>query len=165
MSAAAGTGTGETGTYIGVSPDLLERLLVKVAGVAHQAADDVVCVLEALEDVGGKRELRPLAQLHALVVALGVDALHPIVVARGIGVLDVLLEHDHVRVGHCLGVHGRENGGGILVDGAHLEHRRRCGKSRQQSEGGVPHDECGSRGETNNTRGDGRETKAVLGGE
>jgi hypothetical protein len=109
--------------YIGVSPDLLDGLVIEVARVAHQRAN-VVCVLEALEDIGGERELGPLAQLHAFALALGVDVLDPAVVVLGIGMLDVLLEDDHVRVGHLLGLCRRENGRGIFVDGADLKDGR-----------------------------------------
>jgi hypothetical protein len=87
-----------------VSPDSLDGLLVEVAGVASEAANDVICVLEAFKDLGGERELGALAQLHPVVLALCVDALHPAVVVFGIAALDVLLEHDHVRVGHLLGL-------------------------------------------------------------
>jgi hypothetical protein len=47
--------------YIRVSADLLDDILIEVAGVAHQASADVVCVLEAAEDVidhGSLRRLR-----------------------------------------------------------------------------------------------------------
>lgn len=87
-------------THIGMPPDLLNSLVVKVTRVAHEASDDVVCVLEAIEDVRRERELGALSQLHAVILALGVDALHPRVMLFGVVVLDVLLEHDNVRVGH-----------------------------------------------------------------
>jgi hypothetical protein len=123
-----------------VSPDLLDGLVIEMARVAHQRAD-VVCVLEALEVIGRQRGLGPLAQLHAVALALGVDALDPAVVALGIGVLDVLLEDDHVRVRHLLGLCRRENGRSIFVDGANLEDGRgSC--QREQGECGVSHD-CG----------------------
>jgi hypothetical protein len=89
-------------TYVWVPADGLDGLVVKVTRVTSHAADDVVCVLEAVKDVGCDGELRPLSQLHALVGALGVDALHPVVVLLGAVLLDVLLEDDHVRVGHLL---------------------------------------------------------------
>lgn len=80
--------------------DLLEGLIVKVTGVAHQAADNVVCVLQTLKDIGGHRELGALAELHAVILSLGVNALHPLVVL--LRILDVLLQDDNVRVGNDL---------------------------------------------------------------
>lgn len=111
-------------THIWMSPNCLDGLVVEMTRVAHQPTDDVVCVLEAIEDLCCNRELGALSQLHTLVLALGVDALHPAVVVLGAAVLDVLLEHDHVRVWHLLSLCRREHGGGILVDGAHLEDGR-----------------------------------------
>ena len=125
-------GRRKQGTHIRVPPDLLEGLVIKVAGVADEATDDVVCVLETLEDVGGDGELGALAELHALILSLGVDALHPLVVL--LGVLDVLLQNDNVGVGdNLLGGGGRQHGGSVVVDGADLEGRS-CGQ-RQQGEG------------------------------
>lgn len=104
-------------THIRVSPDLLNGLVIEVAGVAQEASDDVVGVLETLEDVGGQRELGALPQLHAVLLVLCVDVLDPTMVVVDICSLDVLLEDDHVRVGDLFGVDGGEDGGGILVDG------------------------------------------------
>ena len=86
------------GTYIWVPSDGLDRLVVKMTRVADQTADDVVCVLQAVKHLGGDGELGPLSQLHAFALLLCVDALHPAVVLLCMAVLDVLLEHDHVRV-------------------------------------------------------------------
>lgn len=55
-----GLGPRKQGTHIWVPPDLLERLVVEVAGVAHQSADNVIGVLETVEDVGGDGELGAL---------------------------------------------------------------------------------------------------------
>lgn len=114
--------------------DLLERLLIEMTRVTHHTANDVVGVLETVEDLGGDGELGALAQLHALILSLCVDALHPLVVALCVLVLDVLLENDHVRVrDDLLGACGRKHGGGAVVNGAHLEGRS-CGQ-RQHCEG------------------------------
>lgn len=102
-------------TYIGVLSDLLDGLVVKLTRVALHAGH-VVCVLEALEDVVGDGELRgALSQLHALLRVLRVDALDPVMVLGGI--LDVLLEDDHVAVGDLLCGSRRQHRRGILVDG------------------------------------------------
>lgn len=100
LTVSCGLGLRKQGTHIRVPPDLLERLVIEVAGVAGQATDDVVCVLETLEDVGGDGELGTLAQLCALVLRLCVDALDPLVVL--LRILDVLLQDDNVRVGDNL---------------------------------------------------------------
>jgi hypothetical protein len=89
-------------TYIWVPSDGLDGLVVEVTRVTEHATDDVVCVLETIKDLGCHGELRSLSQLHALALALGVDALHPVVVLLCVALLDVLLEHDHVGVGHLL---------------------------------------------------------------
>lgn len=108
-------------THIRVPPNGLDGLIIEVARVAHQASGNLVCVLETLEQVGCDGELGALSQLHALIVALCVDALDPIMVL--LGVLDVLLEDDHVRVGDLLSMCRGEDGGGVLVDGVDLEGR------------------------------------------
>jgi len=127
-------------TYIWVSADGLDGLVVKVTRVADHATDDVVCVLETIKDVGCDGELGALSQLHALALALGVDALDPLVVLLCVALLDVLLEDDHIRVGHLLGVGGGHDGSSALVHGARLHHGRCCGEGRQQRHGRVPHD-------------------------
>jgi translation initiation factor IF-1 len=127
-------------TYIWVPADGLDGLVVKVARVADHAADDVVCVLQPVEDLRRHGELRPLAQLHALAGALCVDALDPVVVLLGVALLDVLLEDDHVRVGHLLGLRRRQDRRRVLVDGADLQHGRGSGKRREKGQGSVPHD-------------------------
>lgn len=49
------------------------------------------------------------------------DVLHPRVVGRGLVVLDVLLELDHVGVGDLLGSGGGDDGSSIFVDSADVE--------------------------------------------
>lgn len=111
-------GRRKQGTHIWVPPDLLEGLVVEVAGVTDQAADDVICVLEALKGFRGHGKLGALAEFHALVLSLDVDALHPLVVL--LCILDVVLENDNVGVGNDLINSGRRhNRGSLVVDGAH----------------------------------------------
>lgn len=84
--------------------DGLDGCVIEMTRVAHQSTDNVVCVLETIKDVLSHRELRTLAQLHTLILALGVDVLDPAVVVLDVVVLDVLLEDNHVRVGDGFGV-------------------------------------------------------------
>ena len=124
--------TAGDGTYIRVVADGLDSLLVKVTRVSHHAGH-VVCVLKTVEDVAGDWEvLGALSQLHALLVVLGVDALDPVVVLGGI--LNVLLEDDHVAVGDFLGGSRRQNWSCLLVDCLYLEGRRRRGQSRERGD-------------------------------
>ena len=116
------------GTYIGVVPDGLDGLIIKVTRVALHAGH-LVNVLETIKDLSSDGELRgALSQLHTLLVVLGVDALDPVVVLGGI--LDVFLEDDHVAVRHLLGRGRRQHWGCVLVNRLHLEGRRCCGQSR-----------------------------------
>lgn len=50
-------------THIGVPSDLFNDVLVEVAGVAKEAASNVVGVLQTLEDLDGDGLLRALAKL------------------------------------------------------------------------------------------------------
>lgn len=79
-------------------PDRLDDVLVKVAGIAHEAASDVVCVLHAIEDGIDDGELGALTQLHLATLHIGVQVLDPVVVLDGQSLVDVVLEDDDVRV-------------------------------------------------------------------
>lgn len=136
---------GDVGTYVRMSADGLDGLLVKVTGVAEDATGDVVCVLETVKDVGSDGELGALLQLHAVGLGLCVDALDPVVVGLCVLMLHVLLEDNHVAVGNGLGLCRRQNGGCVVVDGASLEHGRGRGQRRQHSVG-VLHGGCGGGG-------------------
>lgn len=128
-------------TYIGMSPDLLNDLVVKVTGVTQQATGDVVGVLETLKEIVCNGELRTLAELGPLVLAGSVDVLDPGVVGGRVGVLDVLLEDDNVRVWNLLGVDRGDDGSCVIVDGAGVEDRGSCREQRQHREdGGGLHD-------------------------
>jgi hypothetical protein len=110
--------------------DGLDRLVIEMARVSDQSTDDVVCVLEAIENLLCEGELRSLPQLGAFALALCVDVLHPAVVLLGVAVLDVLLENNHVRVRQWLSMCRRQDGGSVVVDSGHLQHRRRGGERR-----------------------------------
>lgn len=67
-------------TYIRMSSDLLNDGVIEMARVTQETTSDIVCVLDALEDVGCNWELRSLSKLCSDVLALEVDVLHPAVV-------------------------------------------------------------------------------------
>lgn len=119
-------------TYIGVSPNLLDDILIEVAGVAEEAAGDVVGVLEALKHLVDDGELRALAQLGPLGLARAVDLLDPGVMSGRIIVLDVALELDDVRVGDLLGVDRGDDGSSVVVDRAGVQDRGSCCQHGQQ---------------------------------
>ena len=83
-------------THIRMSPNLLNSLVIEMARVAQQPASDVVGVLQALEYISRDRVLGALSQLRPLVLAGQMEILNPIMMRSGIGVLYVLLEHDHI---------------------------------------------------------------------
>jgi hypothetical protein len=66
-------------------PDLLDGGIIKVAGVAHESAADLVRVLETLEDSVDERGLATLPQLKlAGLLAGGVNRAQPVVVVGGV---------------------------------------------------------------------------------
>ena len=126
--------------YIRVSADLLDDILIEVAGVAHQAAADVVCVLEAAEDVIDHRGLRALAELGLCDLSLLVQALYPAVVLSGQVLGDVGLELDHVVVRNFLCVRRRENGSSFIVDAVDKHGRRSRECCQRDASQGAAHD-------------------------
>lgn len=96
-----------------------------MARVAQKAACNVVCVLDALEDVGCERELRSLSELSSPVLALEVDVLHPALMTRRCFIGNVLLEDDDIRIRYFDGIRRRENGSSVAVDSFSIESR--CG--------------------------------------
>lgn len=83
-------------TYVRVPPDLLDGGIIEVTGVAQEVLANLVCVLQAVEDIVNHGLLATLAQLETLILSGGVNVLDPVVVVRGAGVRDVLLELDDV---------------------------------------------------------------------
>ena len=83
-------------THIRMSPNLLNSLVIEMARVAQQSASDVVGVLQALKYISRDRVLGALSQLRPLLLAGQMEILNPIVMRSGIGVLYVLLEHNHI---------------------------------------------------------------------
>jgi hypothetical protein len=126
--------------YIGVSADLLDDILIEVAGVAHQAAADVVCVLEAAEDVVDHRGLRALAELGLCDLSLLVEALYPAVVLSSQVLGNVGLELDHVVVRNLLCVRRREDGSSFIVDAVDKHGRRSRECCQRDASQGAAHD-------------------------
>jgi len=130
-------------------PDLLDDLLVKVARVAQEVLANLVCVLQAAEDIADQRHLAALLEVGALRLPGGVDVLDPGVVRRDRGLADMLLELDDVRVGDHLGVGRREDGGGVAVDGLKRDLGRRGSAGRERESDETPHGDglpCGNGG-------------------
>lgn len=94
---------GASSTYVGVSPDLLDGFFVEVAGIAGEAAADVVGVLQSSIDGIREGKLATLPQLElASLLAGSMDRVQPDVVVGGLVTVDVLLELDDVAVGNGL---------------------------------------------------------------
>lgn len=130
----------EKRAYIRVSANLLDDILIEVTSVAHEAAGDVVGVLEAVEDVIDHRRLRALAELGLSDLGLLVEVLHPAVVLSSQVLGDVVLELDHVVVCDLLCVGGRDDGSSIVVDAVD-KHGRRSRECCQREAGqGATHD-------------------------
>ena len=101
--------------------DLLNDRLVEVTCVALEAIANLEGVLQTVKDVVGAEDVASLAELKALLLDVGVDALDPVVVLGGIRLIDVVLELDDVGIGDGVGLDGAQHGGRVLVDGANLE--------------------------------------------
>ncbi len=99
-------------------PDLLDDVLVEVARVPKQAAGDIVCVLQAAEDVIHHWGLRSLPEIHLAGLDIEVDVLDPAVMAGRMLLCDMLLEQDDVVVCDLLCVGCGEDWGGVAVDAA-----------------------------------------------
>lgn len=110
--------------------DLLDRLLVKVTRVAHQAAGNIVCVLQAVEDVIDHGCLRALLQICLRLLSGGVEVRDPVVVLSSQVGGDMALELNHVAVGNLLCVGRGENRSSLVVD--RLDHHWRCRRQQRQ---------------------------------
>lgn len=91
-------------TYIRVSTDLLDNILVEMTGIAHERVSYVEGVLQA--EVGLVIEAEERTLLQFLAVVGSVDVLHPAVVSGGDRVVDVLLKHDNIAIWDLLCVCG-----------------------------------------------------------
>lgn len=80
--------------------DLLDDGIIKMPGVTQEIPSDVICVLDTLEDIGGKGELSSFSELCSYVLALEVDILDPGVVIGGSSLGNVFLEDNDVGIGN-----------------------------------------------------------------
>lgn len=108
-------------TYIGMSSDLLNDLVIEMTRVAQEVSSDVVRVFHALEDIAGDRELRPLSELGSLGLTVEVDVLHPAMVVAGGCLGNMFLEDDDVGVGNLYRIRGRKERSETFVDGLGAE--------------------------------------------
>lgn len=116
--------TARDSTYIRVPPDLLDGLVIKMAGVPEEILANLVCMLQTVKHVVDQRHLAALLQVLASVLAGGVDVLDPSMMGRSRAVIDVLLELDDIRVGNNLGIRRGENRGMFAIDGFSPQARR-----------------------------------------
>lgn len=130
----------EKRAYIRVSANLLDDILIEVTSVAHEAAGDVVGVLQAVEDVIDHRRLRALAKLGLSDLGLLVKVLHPAVVLSSQVLGDMVLELDHVVVCNLLCVGGRDDGSSIVVDAVDKHGRRSRECCQRDASQGAAHD-------------------------
>ena len=83
--------------YIRMPPDLLDDLFLEVASITEEFLPNLVCVLEAMENIIGHRELEAaFPQVHPLILPVVMDLLDPLVMIRGRVVGHMLLELDDV---------------------------------------------------------------------
>lgn len=111
------------GTHVWVSADLLDDVFIKVTRVSKQAAGDVVCVLQAQEDIVNHGSLTPLLELGLAALGVQVEVLDPIVVLGGKVGGDMLLELDNIAVRDLFGVDGGDNWSSVAVDRLLFEDR------------------------------------------
>lgn len=128
-----------SGTYVGMSSDLLDNILMEVTRVAHQGAGNVKSVLETEVELVPDAKERPLLQVNPLNLRL-VDVLHPAVMSRHRFGIDMLLEDDDVGVGDLLRVARRQDRGSIVVDGVDGNGRGRRQQRQQRKAEEAFHD-------------------------
>jgi hypothetical protein len=116
-------------TYIWVSSNLLDDLLVKMSRVAQKASGDVVCVLKSTERCYG--ELRALREIPLGSLDLSMFVLNPLVMCTSCSVCDVFVENNDIRVGDLFGLCRGEEGSCFVVNGVHGEWEGR-GQQRQK---------------------------------
>jgi hypothetical protein len=64
-------------TYIRMSADLFNDLVIEMPRITQEIAGNVICMLDTFEDVRGDGELRPFPELGPLGLALEMDVLNP----------------------------------------------------------------------------------------
>jgi hypothetical protein len=121
--------------YIRVASQLLDDGIIKVARVAQESAGNVKGVLKTSKSIVDEGDLGSLPQLQPPGLVLLVKGVDEDMVGGDAGRVNVGLELDDVRVGDGFGVGGRQERGGIVVDGSGAEHRVGVGNHAQQLEG------------------------------
>lgn len=124
-----------------MSADLLNGLLVKVTRVSHNATGNVVCVLQAVEDVIDHGSLRSLLQVRLRLLLGGVEVGNPVVVLSSRVGGDVVLELDHIAVWNLLCVDGGDHWSSFIVD--RLDHDRRGRRQQRQRQAEERLHDCG----------------------
>ena len=76
-----------------------------MTGIAQEATGNIVCVFDALEDIGGDGELRALSQLGTVNLGGNMCILDPELVVYGSVLVNMVLEDHDVRVGDSLSVY------------------------------------------------------------
>lgn len=93
------------GTYVRMSPDLFDGLIIEVAGIAGEVSANLVGVLQALKERIGEGKLATLPQLKLpSLLTSAMDRIQPDVVIGSLLIVHMLLELDDVAVGDGLSV-------------------------------------------------------------
>jgi hypothetical protein len=79
-------------THVGMSPELFDDRVIKVAGVTQEGAGNVVCVFQALEHIINNWYLRPLLEFDPGTLCGEVKVMNPGMMGRSVLVPDVILE-------------------------------------------------------------------------
>lgn len=108
-------------TYVRVVSDLLDGGGLEMTSITTEAITNVVGVLHSTKELISRGEKASLAELKALLLAILMDVLNPVVVRVSAGGVDVVLELDDVRVGDGISVGSAHDRGRIMVDSANLE--------------------------------------------
>lgn len=84
--------------------DLLDDGLIKVARVSEEAAGNIVCMFDSIENTSRDRKLRAFAQLSSVNLGRGVCVFDPEMVGSSCVFSNVVLEDDDIRIRDRLGV-------------------------------------------------------------
>ena len=85
-----------SGTYVRMSPNLFNSIIVKMTGIAQKASSNIVGMLEPVEDAGRKGKLVTFPELCPHILALYMEVLHPAVVSCSLLMADMLLEDNDI---------------------------------------------------------------------
>ena len=108
-------------THVGMSPELLDDQVIKVARVAQEGAGNVVCVLQAGKHIINNGYLRPLLEFELGGFGGEVKVVNPGMMGGSILVPNVVLEFYDIRVWNVFCVCRSEHRSGSVVDGADVD--------------------------------------------